>query len=230
MHEYNLLDGYPQPSKPRYVSDCFRTIEHRLVAAYRDERYYDGDRSCGYGGFSYDGRWRPAAEKICSQYLPPDGGSVLQIGCEKGFLLHDLLEVRPNMKVRGTEISEYAVAHAMPSVKPLISLSPFTELPFCTGEFDYVLAIGVIYTLNLPDAIKCLREIQRVGIGKSFITLASYRTADDYWLFRAWTLLGATILRPDEWVEVLQHVGYTGDYTFTGAWTLNLKWVQENGT
>lgn len=227
MREYDLLAGYPQPAVPRYVSDEFRTIKHRITAAYRDERYYDGERSNGYGGFKYDGRWQPVAKKICDEFLPPGEAGVLQVGCEKAFLLHDLLECRPGLRVRGTDISPYALAHAMPAVKNFVQLAPFTELPFGDGEFDYVTAIGVVYTLNLPDAIKCLKEIQRVGKGKSYITLASYRSTDEYWLFRAWTLLGATVLKPEEWEEVLSHAGYTGDYTLTGAKTLNLQWAPD---
>ena len=59
--------------------------------------------------------------------------------------------------------------------------------------------------------------------GKSFITLASYNNNEDYWLFKDWTVIGTTILRKQEWVEVLKHVNYTGDYFFTNAETLNLK-------
>ena len=67
------------------------------------------------------------------------------------------------MKVRGVEVSDYAVAESMPLVKPYIVKSDFTKLPFENREFDFVIAIGVVYTLNLRDAISCLKEIQRVG-------------------------------------------------------------------
>ena len=56
----------------------------------------------------------------------------------------------------------------------------------------------------------------------SFITLASYSTDEDYWLFKDWTVIGTTILRKEEWLEVLKYSGYTGDYFFTNAKTLNL--------
>ena len=85
------------------------------------------------------------------------------------------------------------------------------------------MALGVIYTHSLNDAIKCLKEIQRAGKGKSFITLASYNNSEDYWLFKDWTVIGTTILKKEEWVEVLKHVNYTGDYFFTNAQVLNLK-------
>ena len=58
------------------------------------------------------------------------------------------------------------------------------RIAFADGEFDFVVAIGPVYSLNLPDAIKCLKEIQRVGKGKSFITLGAYETEEDLRLFR----------------------------------------------
>jgi hypothetical protein len=72
------------------------------------------------------------------------------------------------------------------------------------------------------DAISCLKEIQRVSKGKRVIALAAYETEEDKRLFEWWTLLGTTLLKKDEWVEVLNHVGYTGDYKFTTAQSLNL--------
>ena len=44
MREYNLLDNYPKPKEKRYVGDNLRTIEHRIVASYRDKIFFDGDR------------------------------------------------------------------------------------------------------------------------------------------------------------------------------------------
>ena len=62
-----------------------------------------------------------------------------------------------------------------------------------------------------------------MGKGKSFITLASYEDANDYWLFKKWSLLGVTFLKKEEWKQLLQHVKYTGDYSFTNAELLNLQ-------
>lgn len=163
---------------------------------------------------------------MCREYGLGDDSAVLQIGCEKGFFLHDFLQLHPKMKVRGTEISDYAIEAAMGSVKSTIIKAPFTELPFGYSEFDFVIAIGVVYTLNLGDAIKCLKEIQRVGRGKSFITLGSYQTEEDFRRFSYWTLLGCTILPEADWIEVLKHVGYTGDYKFVNA--VSLKLVERN--
>jgi ubiquinone/menaquinone biosynthesis C-methylase UbiE len=222
MREFNALGEYPQPKNPRYVGPNIRTIKNRINASYRDARYYDGDRNDGYGGFKYDGRWKEVAKLMAKEYWLDDNSAVLQIGCEKGFLLHDFHELFPKMKIRGTEISDYAIENAMPDIKTYLVKSRFEKLPFNDREFDFVIAIGVVYTLNLADAISCLKEIQRVGKGKSFITLGAYATPEEKKLFEYWTLLGTTVLHVDEWREVLKHVGYTGDYKFTTAKTLNL--------
>ena len=97
-----------------------------------------------------------------------------------------------------------------------------TKLNFKDNEFDFIIAIGVVYPLNLIDAITCLKEIQRVAKGNSFINLASYTNQENYWLFKNWTLIGTLILLETEWIEVMRHANYTGDYNFVNAESLNL--------
>jgi len=157
------------------------------------------------------------------EYGLKKGHAVLQIDCEKGFLLYGFHRLYPGLEIWGTDISDYAIGHAMEEIKLFIQKAPFTELPFEDSKFDLIIAIGVVYTLNLEGVIKCLKEIQRTGKRKSFITLAAYRTEEERKLIEWWTLLGTTILlHEDEWVEVLKHTGYTGDYKFTTAHSLNL--------
>lgn len=222
MREFNALEGYPEPKEPRYVQSNLRTIQNRINASYRDKEFYDGDRNNGYGGLKNDGRWAPIARSMAQEYALDNRSSVLQIGCDKGFLLHELLQLYPAMTLRGTEISDYAIECSLSSTKNFIQKAPFYELPFANGKFDFVIAIGPVYSLNLADAIKCLKEIQRVGRGRSFITLGAYDTEEDLRLFRYWTLLGCTILSKMDWIEVLEHVGYMGDYKFNTAQSLNL--------
>ncbi len=222
MREFQALAGYPEPRTPRYVGPGVRTIRNRIIASSRGKEFYDGDRSNGYGGFTYDGRWRPIARVMAEAYGLKETSAILQINCEKGFLLHDFQQFLPGSTVCGVETSEYAIEHAMPTIRPGIHKAPFTQLPFADHIFDLVIAIGAVYALTLADAIACLKEIQRVGQGQGFITLASYETDEEKRLFEWWTLLGTLILRKEEWVEVLTHVGYTGDYQFTTAKTLKL--------
>lgn len=222
MREFNALAAYPKAGLPRIAN---RNIQNRIAASYRDHEFFDGDRSNGYGGLSDDGRWRVIAARMAAEYgLMSESSAVglgatarvLQIGCEKGFLLAEFR--RLGVAVRGTETSRYAIANAAVPVY----WSPPIALPFDREDFDFVIALGTVYTLNLADAMTCLREIERVGKGRSFITLAAYETIEDLQLMMRWSLLGATILRRDEWLTVLQHVGYRGDYSFVTAESLNL--------
>ena len=68
MKEFDLLGGYPEPKKPRYVNQNLRTIKNRIVASYRDKEFFDGERNDGYGGMVYDGRWKSVAKRICEKY------------------------------------------------------------------------------------------------------------------------------------------------------------------
>ena len=221
MREFDLLNNYPVIKK-RYVSKNSRTIKNRIVASYRGKKFYDGKREDGYGGFKYDSRWKVVAKKICDVYRLKDNAKILQIGCDKGFLLQDIKEIFPKAKVRGIEVSDYAIKHTNKKISKFIKKGSFYELPFKKNEFDFVIAIGPVYSLNLTNAIKCLKEIKRVGKDKSFITLGSYENETDFKLFRYWTLLGATILKKKEWIEVLKHTKYNGDYKFNTAKSLNL--------
>ena len=223
MREINLLRGYPEPKKPRYVSNNLRTIRHRLIASKRDERFFDGEREFGYGGYQYDGRWRQIASNIITTYNLNNDEKVLQINSEKGFLLHDLKIENKNLRVYGTETSKYAIKNSKKEINNNVTLSKPTALPFPDKFFDFVIALGVVYTQNLENAVKVLDEIIRVSKNNSFITLASYNNTNDYFLFKDWTLLGTTILRKSEWVEVLKSVQYQGDYFFTNANTLKLE-------
>ena len=155
-------------------------------------------------------------------YKLKQNAKILQIGCDKGFLLHDIKKIYPKSKVRGIEISDYAIKSSKKSIRKFIKKSIFSKLPFEKNMFDLVIAIGPVYSLNLPDAIKCLKEIKRVGKGKSFITLGAYENEKDYRLFKYWTLLGSTILSKKEWKRVLKHTKYTGDYKFNTSKSLNL--------
>lgn len=222
MREFDALQGYPEPKQPRIVNPKLRTIENRIIASYRGREFYDGDRNNGYGGLRYDERWIPIAKNMLDEYSLNEQSSILQIGSDKGFLLHAFVQNCPGITVRGIEISDYAIQFTMPTIMTFVKKGLFTELPFVNREFDFIIAIGPVYSLNLSDAIKCLKEIQRVGKGKSFITLGAYENEEDYRLFSYWTLLGCTILSKRDWIEVLSHAGYTGDYKFNTAQSLKL--------
>ncbi len=40
MREFDALSGYPEPKQPRVVRHNLRTIQHRIVASYRDQEFF----------------------------------------------------------------------------------------------------------------------------------------------------------------------------------------------
>jgi hypothetical protein len=220
MKEFNI--GYPHSQTPRVLLEGARTIQNKIAAWGLDQEYYDGARDSGYGGFRYDGRWAKIVPNIIKEYGLNAQSAVLDIGSKKGFFMHDLKEALPRIKLKGVENHPYPIEQAMESVKDDMILCPYEKLPFKDNEFDFVLAFAAIYMLNFGDVLSALREIQRVGKGKSYVTLGAYRTKEEKELFLEWTLLGTTVLHEDEWLEVFKETGYTGDYFFTSARSLNL--------
>lgn len=220
MQEFDI--GYPHSNAKRHIKEDPRGIKNRIIAWRLDKDYYDGARENGYGGFSYDGRWAKIIPGIITRYSLDSNSSVLDIGCKKGFFMHDLKSALPGIKVKGVENHPYPIEQAMDSVKQDMILGEYERLPFKNHEFDFVMAFAAIYMLNLRGVMDTLREVQRVGKGKSYITVGAYRSKEERELFLSWTLIGATVLHVDEWLEVFRAAGYTGDYYFTTPDTLNL--------
>ena len=219
MKEIDAFEGYPEPKEPRIVGPSIRTIDNRIAASYRDHEFYDGQRVNGYGGMVNDGRWAPIAKRMSDLYSL-GYKRVLQLNAHKGFLLYELFKL--GCRVYGQEVSHYAAQNSVLR----LDVSPFTELPYEDGVMDFVIGASAVYSLNLPDAIKCLKEIQRVGKGASWITLAAYEDENDIeglMLLRHWFLLGTTILTKADWLRVMEHAGYTGDYRFDTAKSLKLR-------
>ena len=215
MREFDAFPQYPPATR---IAN--RTIHNRIAASYRDKEFYDGDRMNGYGGMANDGRWGAVADNLIKIYGLTNESAVLQIGCHKGFLLDELQ--KRGVFVRGTEVSEYARSQAPDSVRAAIKIAPPFALPFWINEFDLIVAVSPVYNLTLSDCIKCLREIARVGKGKSFITLMAYETDEEMRILRKWAILGVLIFTKSEWVKVLNHVGYQGDYRFETVQSLGL--------
>ena len=74
-----------------------------------DYDYWDGSRETGYGGYTYDGRWRKVADAMIETYDLTAESRILDVGSGKGFLLRDFTEALPGIDVHGLEISKYAI-------------------------------------------------------------------------------------------------------------------------
>jgi SAM-dependent methyltransferase len=213
MAEIDLMDRYPKTKRP--ITERSQASEEDRVLARRFGReYFDGTRQQGYGGYVYNGWFKPVVQRFIEHYrLRPDA-AVLDVGCAKGFMLHDFKEALPRCTVAGIDISEYATSEALPDVKPFITVGSCDCLPYADKSFDLVVSIATIHNLDLDGVKVSLREIQRVSRGHSFIKVNGYKNDEERDALHRWNVVAKTILHVDEWRAVFKEVGYTGDYTW----------------
>lgn len=196
------------------VNDYPKAEAARLAKQYGYD-YWDGDRNTGYGGYKYmEGYWARVAKPMISRYGLKPGDRVLDIGCGKGFLLYDLLKELPGLEVKGLDISEYAIEHAKPEVKPFLQHGNATNLPFEDNSFDLVISLTTIHNLYCFDMLKALKEIERVGKKNKYFVVESYRNLEEKTNMTYWVLTGECFFCDEEWDWWIKQAGYTGDHSF----------------
>jgi SAM-dependent methyltransferase len=211
--EIDLLVNYPKTKRNVEERCNSKTEEDRRIARKFGKEYFDGDRRYGYGGYSYHPRfWQPVIPAFKKHFNLTSSSFVLDVGCGKGFMLHDMVQLIPGITVRGIDISEYAAANAIDDMKPHIQVANATKLPFDDKSFDVVISINTVHNLNRRDCAQALREIERVSKDKSFITVDAYRNEKEKAAMMAWNLTARTVMHVDEWKDFFKKVGYSGDY------------------
>ena len=212
-NEIDLLINYPKAKRDLSARSKEKTDEDRAIARKFGKSFFDGERRHGYGGFSYHPRfWKPVIPSFKNHWNLCAENSVLDVGCAKGFMLHDLKEEIPGLQVAGVDISEYAISNAMETVKSDLSVADAKDLPFSDNSFDVVISINTIHNLELTECAQALREIERVSKGNSFVTVDAFRTDLEKSRMFEWNLTAKTILSVDQWKKLFSDVGYTGDY------------------
>ncbi|MEL7640475.1 MAG: class I SAM-dependent methyltransferase [Solidesulfovibrio sp.] len=184
------------------------------VAKRYDADYWDGDRRFGYGGYRYDGRWAPVARAMIEAYGLTAASRVLDVGCGKAHLLHELRALLPGLTVCGLDVSAHALAGAPASVRA--DLRPHRAqdpLPFDDGQFDLALSLGCLHNLRLFELEAALAGIERVGRRK-FVMVESYRDEQELFNLQCWALTCQAFFDTAEWVWLFERFGYTGDYEF----------------
>jgi ubiquinone/menaquinone biosynthesis C-methylase UbiE len=211
--EIDLLAKYPKVSRDLSARREAKTAEARAIGRKFGFDYFDGDRNHGYGGFTYQERfWKPVVPDLITHFNLSSNSRVLDVGCAKGFFLHDLQVALPGIEVNGIDISQYAIENSIESVRSRVNVGDARNLNFPDNSFDFVMSINTIHNLDRDDCAKALTEIQRVSGGKSFITVDAYRNEVERERMEAWNLTALTMMSVDEWKEFFKEVGYDGDY------------------
>ena len=211
--EVNLLDQYPRSKRPideraAVVTDADRAISRRF-----GKDYFDGDRRHGYGGYSYHPRfWQATVKRIRDYYRLSEHASLLDVGCAKGFMLHDFKELMPDLTIAGLDISDYAIEHASETVRPFLRVGNAKALPFEDKSFDLAIAINTVHNLPLEECKQALREVQRVSRRHAFVTVDAWRTEAERERLMKWVVTCRTAMHVDDWKRLFAETGYTGDY------------------
>lgn len=208
--EVNLLRSIPRTKRNVKARESTKSPDVIAESKRYGELYFDGPRDYGYGGYKYDGRWKPVATDIIQHFGLASGARVLDVGCAKGFLVHEL--VMQGIDAYGLDISTYAVRNCHPDVVGRIHVGNAIELPFADDTFDCVIAIDVVHNLKRDLAGVALREIQRLSGGRAFVRVDSYRTPEQKAIFESWVLTAEFHDYPEGWIRLFDESAYTGDF------------------
>lgn len=196
---------------PRMVDD---KVHCMLKAKEYEFDYWDGDRRYGYGGYRYDGRWKAAAQMFIDAYGLKNDSKILDVGCGKAFLLHEIAQLLPGAEVHGFDISQHGLADAPEAIRPhLFRYRAQDSYPYGDGYFDLVISLGCLHNLRVFELKTAVAEIERVGKQK-YIMLESYRSELELFNLQCWALTCESFFDTAEWIWLYRHFGYTGDYEF----------------
>lgn len=213
MQEQHFLQSLHKSTSRNYLErmtaekpECMR------VAKRFDRNYWDGERCFGYGGYRYDGRWKPVAQAMAKHYEIKCHHRILDIGCGKAHLLYELTPFTEWLD--GIDISEYALENAKIKFLSKNDCRDLCEMKDAFYDFTY--SINVLHNLGYKDLKQAIREMVRVTKpeGKSYICVESYRNEEELTNLQAWQLTCLSYYSPDDWKEILADNGYQGDVEF----------------
>jgi len=189
--------------------DCMK------VAKEYGNEYWDGDRKYGYGGYKYiPGWWSEVAKKIVDTYSLNNNSSLLDIGCGKGFLLSEIMNILPGIKIKGLDISSHAISLANTEIKPLISKYDCRlPLDFKDNEFDLAISLGTMHNFKINELKISVAEISRVS-KQSYLMVESYRNDKELFNLQCWALTCESFYDVESWLWIYNHFDYNGDYEF----------------
>jgi SAM-dependent methyltransferase len=207
----NFFEGVGASQQARHQRFALRrglTDKQRRVQGQFGHDYFESE--FGYGGYRYDGRYGPVAERIIQHYGLGPGSRVLDVGCAKGFLAFEFQ--KRLCHAFGCDISAYALEHGKEEVRSRLFLMSAHRLGFPDAAFDLVVSVDTIHNLPEDLADVAIREMVRVSRGKCFVQLASYSSAAEEEAFRVWGVTAQTFRSIGQWLECFERTGYGGEY------------------
>ncbi|WP_035236396.1 class I SAM-dependent methyltransferase [Desulfobacter vibrioformis] len=215
MQKIHIITPLHTATKREYLP---RMIEDKVACMRKAKEYefdyWDGDRRYGYGGYRYDGRWKPVAQSLIDVYSLKNDACILDVGCGKAHLLFELGQLLPNANLIGFDISQHGLANAPEMIRDRLFRQKAQEpYPHADDHFDLVISLNALHNLELPEFKAAITEIERVGKQK-YVCVESYRNEQELFNLQCWALTCESFFSEREWVWLYQQFGYTGDYEF----------------
>ena len=215
--EKKFFQSIHSKTKRDYLSIMNNSKPHYMdVAKKFSKDFFDGERKYGYGGHKYiPGWWSKFTQKIITNYNLVNNSNILDIGCGKGFLLHDLKIANPLFQLSGFDISKYAIKNAKKEIKKNVFCYDIkNNLNFYKkNSFDLVLSINTLHNLEIFELKKALKEIVRIS-KRQYIVVESYRNSRELFNLQCWNKTGLSFFSKKEWIWLFKEYGYKGDYDF----------------
>jgi SAM-dependent methyltransferase len=211
----NIVTPLHKRTKRDYLARMVDDKVHCMLKAKEYEYdYWDGDRRYGYGGYKYDGRWKPLAQNFIDAYGLTNESRILDVGCGKAHLIYEISQLLPGAEIHGFDISNHGLADAPEPIRPrLFKYRAQDPYPFGDKYFDLAISNGCLHNLRLFELKTACAEIERVG-KQGYIMLESYRNEQELFNLECWALTCESFFDPAEWIWLYRHFGYTGDFEF----------------
>jgi SAM-dependent methyltransferase len=159
------------------------------------------------GAYEFEGDWanffNGLADRIIRQLQPR---TVLDAGCAKGFLVHALRE--RGVEAYGIDVSEYAVANAIESVRPFVRIGSMTE-PL-DRRYDLITCIEAIEHVE-PSQVRA--AVDTLCAATDVVLLSSTGDGEHY------GEPSHTSMRPpEEWAALFAEHGFLRDVDIDVGW------------
>ncbi|MDC0645057.1 class I SAM-dependent methyltransferase [Candidatus Pelagibacter ubique] len=179
-----------------------------------NKSYFD-DKSLGigYGTYKNDGRFEKSAKKFIKFFRLKKNSKILEIGCAKGFLLHEFK--KKNMNVFGVDLSKYAVTKSHKAIRKNIKIQNVEDgIPFKNNFFDLVISKDTLPLIKKNKMNKVIREIIRVTKNKKniYLYIQGVSKKNNSKLLKKWEPTTQIRWTSTQWVEKLKALGYNGFY------------------
>ncbi len=216
--EKKFIQKIHNSTKRDYLSRMAnQKVKAMIIASKYGYDYWDGPRKYGYGGHKFiEGYWMGLAKKLIKNYNLNNKSKILDIGCGKGFLLYEIKKILPKIKIKGIDISGYAIKNSHRIIKKYLETHKaenIKNLKYKKNAYDLTISINCLHNLELNDLQNSLEGISHIS-KKSYIVVESYKDENELFNLQCWALTCKSFFSKREWIYLFKLFNYKGDFEF----------------